>query len=222
MRSVQSKAHADSVITAIIPLPSDPNVRRIKVGSRTVGTLRASDIETIGIQLDQPWTSSLAQQVHEAATRCTVRTQAMNLLGIRAHGRNELLTKLTRKGHEQHIVQGVLDEMTSDGWLDDEACARALAAELVQRRAASATMVREKLLTKGFDQALIDRVIADSFSKSNPIESALTLGRKKLASLKGVTSAAARRRIAATLARRGFDEDTIETVLERLGLRAQD
>lgn len=205
-------------ITEIRPLPTDPNLRRVRVGTKTVATLRASDVEALRLRVGMPWTATLEESVRRTIASLKASRDAMRLLGRRQLSRAELIERLIRKGHEQHVVQTVVDEMSRAGWIDDAALAEALREELVRRKAAGVALIRAKLRARKIDPQLIEAISSDLATHGQGFDNALALARKRLGGLDDVPCATAARRVAATLARKGYDDDTIERVLETLHL----
>ena len=102
-----------SVVTELRPLASDPNMRQVRVGRRCVATLRAADVESLGIVPGTAWTEQLCQRVQEAAALNRARRQAMTLLGRRQLSRGELIDRLTRKNHPPAMAQRIADELAA-------------------------------------------------------------------------------------------------------------
>jgi regulatory protein len=130
-----------------------------------------------------------------------------------------LIEKLVRKGHAERIAKALIEELAADHWIDDAAYAAALAEEIVRRKPASAAFVKKKLRARKLDAADIDRAVAHSLEHDHQLSAALDLARKRHAAMRNADPIVARRRIGGTLARRGFDEDTINAVLHRLRLQ---
>jgi hypothetical protein len=90
----------DSLITAIIPLNRDPNLRRIDVNGRRVAALRASDVQSLRLRVGLPWTSDLVAEVQQLENSRNAHQKAMNLLGARMYSKAELRERLVRAGFD--------------------------------------------------------------------------------------------------------------------------
>jgi len=106
-------------ITAIEPLASNPNLRRVRVGTKTVATLQAADIESLRFRVGQSWTAEAAQRVADAVSAAKARTTAMKLLGRRDFSRAELIDRLEARGHSRSTATSVADELVRNGWIND-------------------------------------------------------------------------------------------------------
>jgi SOS response regulatory protein OraA/RecX len=211
---------ADATIAEIAPLPSDPNVRRVRVGTRVVARLRAAEIERLELTVGMVWTEQVAERVREAIAMERARKAAFSAIGRKALSRGELIERLQRKGHDAPIVAQVVEEMADDGWLDDAALAREVVTFHRVRKPIGESLLREKLRERKIDTAVIDEAVREAKAEADAdeIEAAFALAKKRLAGMRSLSPAARARRIAGLLHRRGFDDETIDDVLVQLGL----
>src|SRR5262249_907856 len=103
------------------------------------------------------------------------------------------------------------------GWLNDRAYAEAVAHAVTRSKPASSRMLKAKLQARHIADEAIGDVLSTAASRNHELAGALDLARRKL-DTDGGPSPRPRlwRRIAALLARRGYDEDAVETVRQRL------
>lgn len=212
----------DQVISEIRPVASDPTMRRVRVGNKTVATLRAADIESLGLEIGAKWTVDLAQRAEACMQMNKARRAALMMLGRRPFSRGELVERLMGKQIDPALAQQVVDELAADRWIDDEAYARSLAVEKARRSPTSRQVLQSKLESRRIDADLAERAAAETLTEIDTVESALALIRRRLGTMSKLPPHKARQRIGALLARRGFDEDFIAGILERLGLPGQE
>lgn len=206
-------------ITAITARGSDPNFRNIRVGKSIVAVLPASDVEALSLQVGSAWTAAIARAVNFAQSLAEARRIAMQLLSRRPLTTRELIDRLKKRDVTKATLDVLLPELNRDGWLDDAAMARSLATELIsgKRRLADAAVL-DKLRKRGFTTETAKAAVAEARSTIDPQDSAFDLAAAALKSLRGKDSTTQRRRIAARLARRGYNEDEVEAALEAIGL----
>ncbi len=209
-------------ITAISPLPRDPDLRRLQAGRRTIATVRADDVEEMQLTIGTTWTEALAQSVRAAVEKLAVRNAALRLLNHRAYSGGELTERLVRKGHSRHMAAETIQEFATAGFIDDEAYAQALARVTITAKPASCELIVRKLRARQIAPDLAEKVAREVLAGTDPVEAAVRLARKRLPSLARVSRSTAVRRLTGTLARRGFDSDTIGEVLNRINLRGND
>jgi regulatory protein len=212
----------ESVISEIRPLPSDPNLRRVRVGRKTIATLRVADIESLGLAVEMPWTASLAKKVQHALAADRARRDALKILGRRACSRNEIIERLSAKKHVRGLAVEVAQELIAAGWIDDAAFAEAVVHQATRTKPAGRRLLNERLLGRQIDRSVAEKAVAAHESTRDDVQAALGLARKRLATMSSLPVATIQRRFRSLLARRGFDDDTIETVMDRLHLPVRD
>lgn len=203
-------------ITAIRPTQRDPGRMTIRLGGKVVATLPMRKIEELGLHVGQVWDEALAQRVRQAGVFDKALRQAMNRLNRRAMSRRDLGRKLGDLGHEAPVCEAVLDHLTERGFLDDEAYARALIDATLRQKPAGPQLLRQKLYQKGIGRSLIEKLVGEATDGQDLAPGAVDLARKKLRSLKRVDIATRKRRLYGLLARRGFNPDTISSVMSEL------
>lgn len=207
-----------TTITAIEPPRSDSTMRRVRVGPKTIATVRAADVDSMGLAVGQDWTDQLAQRVQRAVETHQARRAALSLLNRRAYSGGELIDRLARKGHSNQIAGTIAQECATAGSINDEAYGRAIAREAVATKPASQEFLARKLRERGIPDDLAQRIARETLADVDLVEAATQYARKQLHAMPTVSRTTATRRIAAALARRGFDADTISATLGRLNL----
>lgn len=205
----------EPIITSITAIPSDPNLRSIRVNGRVVATLRASEVDRLELVVHRPWTDDLAQAAHESVEKDRGRKAALQILARSDRSTSELRDRLVQRGVEQATAERVVAELAADGWIDDARLASELAERLTRRQAASPALVRTRLKERGFDPQTIETAIEAGLGSDAAAEEWVKKRRRELHRLPEPVQA---RRIMAGLQRRGFDEETIGTLLREAGL----
>lgn len=226
-RTTQSKLFEEvperAEITAIVPAPGDPSMRRIHVGTsgsagRTVATVRDADLESLGFEVGQSFTTARRKALDDVIALNKARKVAMTAIGSRALTTAELRERIERRGHDPKVAERVVKQMVADHWLDDEQFARDLVDEMLSRKPAGKPLLMQKLEARRVPRAIAERVVDESLDEVDPKQAAMDFAKKQLAKSSSKTGAAAARRLYGQLARRGVDEGIIQEVLEELGL----
>jgi len=220
-RSTKPCADADPpetpVISAIEPTKRDARRWMVRVGRTVKATLQEKRVRELGLEVGQPWSEALAAKVAEAARYDTAMRQAMDRLSRRAMSRSRLLSKLQEKGHDAAVLERVASRLQALGLLDDEAFARSFVRQQLGRQPAGPALLRAKLRRQGVDDSVAERVVQQATQDpDSQRQAALSLARKRYASLRRFDSATRRRRLFGQLARRGFDSDLIREIMETL------
>jgi regulatory protein len=150
-----------------------------------------------------------------------VRQEALDwglrYLQTRLHSRAELRKKLMRREFGEVVIDGVLDELTRLGYLDDARFAQAKASSAAEhkhhgRRRAYVELVRAGVKKEDAETAL-NEVYSD---KADSLAAARALAEKKAASLRKLEPMVARRRLAGMLMRRGFEYEVVKPVIDEV------
>lgn len=151
------------------------------------------------------------------------RRRAIEALAGRDLLVGELEATLARAGHEPAAAHRVLEELTSQGLLDDDRIHR----QRIKRwreAGRSDTDIEHRLTQAGLEPPSIERLLRDSTSASpgdpetpSSFDAAVEAVRRRGRGL-DPTSREDLRRLAARLARAGFDPDTIRRALRHCDL----
>lgn len=217
-RSLFNDLPTGGVISKITPRTSNPNVRSIHVGRKTVATLRAADVKSLNLKVGDPWTKAVSRRVALILKRQKALSSAMNMLGRRSLSKSDLAHRLVAKGNSRVIAGQVAEELASAGWINEPHLADALIHHVTRAKPAGRTLIRNTLQAKGLPNQVIEDSLADNDAMKDEMANALRLAKSRLRHFAGLPNSTIRRRIASLLARRGFEDDTIEQVLDRLQL----
>ncbi|TVQ30092.1 MAG: regulatory protein RecX [Phycisphaeraceae bacterium] len=197
---------AGEVVKAIRPLKNDPSRCAVVVGRRKEATLDRSQVESLGLCVGAAWTAELAERVHEAAGLLKAKRDALRALSMRARSRGQIIESLMRKGHGRTTAEAAADHMTSIGLLDDRAYAEMAVRDELARKPAGRMLLVSKLAQKKIGRELAEEVVAAALAERDGESDAIELAKRRARTFDSrLSSDAARRRLFAYLARRGFD-----------------
>jgi len=135
-------------------------------------------------------------------------------LAVRALARSDRTTaqierSLTAKGASPSQVRAVVRRLTSLKYLDDVAFAARWADRRLERMPMGRARLQEELLATGCPEPIVHATLRAAYRKVSERDLAM-----RVVTMAGrISSAQARDRVARLLSQRGFDEDTIETVM---------
>lgn len=134
-------------------------------------------------------------------------------LAAQARTRSELAKALQARAVPAEAASVVLDRMSEIGLVDDAAFAQDWVASRQQRRHLSRSALRRELQNKGVARDQIDEALAP-LGVSEELEAALSLARRRQATMATLPRDVQYRRLSGVLARRGFGGSVAAQVLE--------
>lgn len=207
-------------ISAITPSARDPRRSIVKIGAgRAVGTVPARVIRELDLSIGTPWTPALAARFSAAVEFDDWLQKGMRLTAKRPLSRAVVTQKLAQKGAPAEMLDRVLARLTELSLIDDRALGQLIVEHELSHQPAGEALLRAKLERKGLEESAIEHALGEAApvtTGAGAERAATALAKEKLRSIQGLEPAVARRRLAGLLARRGFDEQVVRDVVERL------
>lgn len=141
------------------------------------------------------------------------RKIALDLLSIRPRSEVELRQSLKKKNVPGDVVDELCARFTEVGLLDDAAFAASLVTSRSGYSRRGKYRIRQELREKGIDDDVAEEALA-AVSDDEELEAAREVAQKKARTLGGLEPHVAERRLAGTLARRGFPPSVVMQVVK--------
>jgi regulatory protein len=161
-------------------------------------------------------TEEQVREIEGGEVRQECFDKAMEYVQGRLHSRRELHRKLMRREYGEPVVEGVLRDLERMGYVNDEQFAKSKAASAAQHKHHGRRRAYIELMKAGVKADVADKALADVYDGHDSVSVARELARKKVASLKRLDPAVARRRLVGMLQRRGFDYESIRPVVDEV------
>ncbi len=205
------------IIEELVPDPRRPGSTRVVVGGRPAWTVPADVVAALGLEPSRPIPSGAIAVLDAAADEEAAFRAAIKAIEQRAHGTVELTRKLGRRSHAPEAVGGAVARLTRLGLLDDAAFARNFV-EVRARRGSGPMRIRHDLGRLGVPTALVTAALTVLQDEEAPDPMAKTLAQaeRRVATMKGLTRDAKRRRLLAFFARRGWSGSVANGHVRRL------
>lgn len=190
----------------------------VLVDGEHIATLSLDAIERLALHTGTPFTEPLARRAQAEAAALHTFDRAANMLAARPRATRDLERLLVRKGEPAEHVSAALERLAAMGALDDARFAR----QFIRSRIAGAGLSRRRLQSelwrRGVAREVIDAALAEVIVEDEVDEDAqiAQVAAKKLRTLRSLDPIAARRRLYAFLARRGYDAGAIRRVIDTL------
>lgn len=145
---------------------------------------------------------------------------ALRFLARRPRTVKEIRDKLRTKEFSDREITLTIDSLKNAGLLNDAEFARMYVRDALSVKGVGKMLLRRKLLLLGVDKETTDKTLSAAFKDVDEESEALDAGRKflgkSMATNRPDDPQRVQQRIAAFLARRGFNWDTIGTVVKTL------
>lgn len=189
------------------PTPAEPRARRGRSEGSRSGSARAG-----GRKKRRTWEEREAARIAreeaaaaevEADPEAVARKILLDTLTGQARTRQELASKLARRGVPDELAGELLDRFTEVGLIDDAAFARQWVESRHRSRGLAPMALRQELRRKGVDDEDA-KVALEQIDEDDQRVAARALVDKKLRSTSGLDRQVATRRLAGMLARKGY------------------
>ncbi|MCX7599662.1 MAG: RecX family transcriptional regulator [Armatimonadetes bacterium] len=186
------------------------------VDGQKLARLTAEDVASLGLRRGMELNEALLSEVMRRSALLEARSKAFRLLARRSRSRAEIRRYLKTKGFDQTTIETVLGQLERLGYVDDAAHSRAYAEQLVAQGRSGPRAVYAKLRQRGVAAEVAKAAVDDALSGMDQDAMAQRLAERRLRTLAALDVYTKRRRLYEYLARRGFDPDTISSVIARV------
>jgi regulatory protein len=211
-------------ITAITASARHAGRFEIQVDGVVVATLSLDAIERLHLRIGVAYTEPLANRVTVEAAALHTFDRALAMLAARPRAARDLERMLVRKGEPAEHVAAAVERLISLGILDDAQFARQFIRAKISGAGLSRRRLQSELWRRGVARDVIDAALAEVLVEDEVDEDAqiAQVAAKKLRTLRSADPAAARRRLYAFLARRGYEGSAIRRVMDALPANGED
>ena len=148
----------------------------------------------------------------ESKTR--IRDQALTLLSYRQRSRSELFKRLKEKGHRKKLIEALLDEFESKGYVNDSDFANIYATHLVEKKMIGKIAVRNKFYPHNIPDHILNPIIDKLYLLNPPLDIVKSIIKKKMQMRKKTTKE--KTRLVNLLKRKGFVWNEIEPAINNI------
>jgi len=148
----------------------------------------------------------------ESKTR--IKDQALILLSYRQRSRSELSQRLKEKGHGQKVIESLMDEFESKGYINDSEFAKMYATHLVEKKMTGKIAVRNKFFPHNIPDHILNPIIDKLYVLNPPLNLVNSIIDKKLQMRKRTPKE--KTKLVNLLKRKGFVWDEIEPAINNI------
>lgn len=208
----------DGTVTKLRTTSRDAGRVSILVDKKVIATLPRRQVTDLEITVGEAWTPQLASRVADAVDADVAYRRSIHLLARRAWGSRELAERLQKNGYTATAIEITIARLTEKGWLNDTDYARGIAEGAARKGQTGPRRIRHKLYQKRLPPDLIDEAVVRATDQRDLVEDARKLVLKKLktSAMQKADIVTRKRRLYGLLARRGYETETIHTLLDNL------
>jgi regulatory protein len=203
-------------ITKILPQKKRPNRRNIYLDGVFAFGLNDNVVARFRLREGLVLSDEQVAQIAQGEVRQECFDDAMKYLSSRMHSRSELRRKLLRREFGEAVIEGVFEDLTRMGYLDDARFAVAKAQSAADHKQHGRRRAYMELLKSGVKKDVAEKALEEVYEHTDATATARALAEKKAPSLKKLDPVVARRRLAGMLMRRGFDYETVKPVIDEV------
>ena len=205
------------ILTALAPDPRRPDYRLVEVDRGRFASLPAESLVGLELVVGRELPEHVFARLQELADLEAAHRAAQRAIARRAHARFDLRRRLLQKQHPPAAVDAALERLAAAGLLDDASFARDYAAAKARRGRGPARLARD-LQAQGVDRRVAEEAVRAALAAEDvdPLEAIRKIAEKRARQLSGLPAAVRKRRLAAFLARRGFQGPEMRGVVEAL------
>jgi len=140
---------------------------------------------------------------------------ALKMLGRRELSERQVRQRLARRGYESDAIDAAVTRLTSEGSLNDERAARAMAHAETSLKKRGKLRVRQRLEAAGISRAVADRAIQDTFESIDADVLMASALHKRLRGGEHIADDREFQRLYRYLVGQGFEPDRVLALLRR-------
>lgn len=175
----------------------------------------AGCIPKLGLRVGLEIEVQVLQKLIEADAAIRAKNYALELLTNQSYSKSQMIYQLRRKGFGTEAIDITLEDLEQLGHIKDEDFAKKWVARRQRSKPKGKKMLQHELANHSIDKATVDRVLA-GIHDTEETEVALQVAQKQVKRYQSLPPEVAKRRLHGFLFRRGFDHETIQSVIERV------
>ncbi|MEA2576190.1 MAG: regulatory protein [Chloroflexia bacterium] len=235
-----------NVITALNADPVDENKVHVFIDGKHAMSVSLDVAANERLTVGQPCPPDRLERLHQAQELDDIYQKALAFLSYRPRSAREVEQRLRRKGFTPEQINGVMERLRSQKYIDDHEFARFWVGNRMTFNPRGPRLLRSELRQKGVPAEIVEEVLKEqvatqeelvqqaeelkvgqSANMDEPVPgtdlaNALDLARKRLRAYGNLEPQVARRRLSSFLARRGYGFDVIDQVWRRVSATDED
>ena len=175
----------------------------------------AGCIPKLGLRVGLEIEAEVLQKLIQADEDMRAKNCALELLSSQSYSKNQMAHQLDQKGFSTEAIDITLEDLEQLGHIKDENFAKQWVARRQRSKPKGKKLLEHELTNQSIDKTTVDRVLA-GIHDAEETDIALQVARKQAKRYQALPLDVAKRRLHGFLLRRGFDYETIQSVIKRV------
>jgi regulatory protein len=205
------------LLTGLAPDPRRPDYRLVEVDRGRFASLPAESLAGLGLVVGGEISQAAFARLQALADLEGAHRAGLRALARRAHACFDLRRRLLQKQHPPAAVDGALARLAAHGLLDDAQFARHYAGAKAARGRGPSRLLRD-LLAQGVERRVAEEAVRTALADEgvDPGVALRAVAEQRAKQLAALPPVVRKRRLAAFLARRGFQGAEVRAIVEAL------
>ena len=178
----------------------------------------ADCIPKLGLRVGLEIEAEVLHKLIEADEGIRAKNYALELLSDQSYSKSQMIYQLGQKGFGTAAINITLEALEHLGHIKDESFAKKWVDRRQRSKPKGKKMLEHELVNQSIDKTTVDRVLAE-IHDGEETQLALQVARKQVKRYRSLPPEVAKRRLHGFLLRRGFDYETIQSVIQRVSIK---
>ena len=192
-----------------------PSRRILFLDGACFDSVDAGCIPKLGLRVGLEIETEVLQKLIQTDEGMRAKNCALELLSSQSYSKNQMIYQLEQKGFGAEAIDMTLQDLEQLGHIKDEDFAKKWIARRQRSKPKGKKMLQHELANHSIDKTTVDRVLAE-IHDTEEINRAWQLAQKQVKRYQSLAPEVAKRRLHGFLLRRGFDYETIQSVIARV------
>ena len=192
-----------------------PSRRILFLDGAHFDSVDAGCIPKLGLRVGLEIETEVLQKLIQADEGVRAKNHALELLSSQSYSKSQMIYQLGQKGFGAAAIDITLEDLEQLGHIKDENFAKKWITRRQRSKPKGKKVLEHELTSQSIDKTTVDRVLA-GIHDAEETDIALQLAQKQAKRYQSLAPEVAKRRLHGFLLRRGFDYETIQSVIARV------
>ncbi|MYE91636.1 regulatory protein RecX [Candidatus Poribacteria bacterium] len=195
-----------------------PSHRILFLNGAYFDSVDAGCIPKLGLRVGLEIEAEVLQKLIDADEGMRAKNYALELLTDQSYSKSQMGNQLHQKGFGTEAIEITLEDLEQLGHIKDESFAKKWVARRQRSKPKGKRVLAHELANHNIDRTTVDRVLGE-IQDADETKLALQVAQQQAKRYQSLSPEVAKRRLHGFLLRRGFDYETIQSVIDRVSIK---